>query len=158
VTPARRTFGGQDYLGGLFRQMIAAPGPDVAEACRRSTVEALKASSDGTERELGKVLELARMDLSLIADPQQERAVVASIMVDPARLSFARQHAARVERELQVVVLHHGWRLHSVRFVAAARAVKPPPVGPPKRLELAPRSPTRLPSSSPTTSRPSVIG
>lgn len=126
----------RDLFGGLFdavRETAAAPGTGVADACRRSTAEALKVSSDGTARELGLILERATMALTPLADA--DRIVVASVMVEPARLGFARDHADRVASELHQVVAHHGWDLHSVRFIAAD-APTAAPAGPPKRLDL----------------------
>jgi hypothetical protein len=127
----------RDLFGGLFdpiRETVAAPGVGVANTCRRSTAEALKVSSDGTARELGHILERATMGLTPLAG--EGRGVVASIIVEPARLGFARDHTDEVASELRQVVAHHGWDLRDIRFIAAAEAPVRPPTGPPKRLDV----------------------
>ena len=127
-----------DLLSTFFGAPRAAepttgPCPRVADVCRQSSAGALKVSPNHTDRELGALLERAAMVLT-VAGP--DRSVVASVMVEPGRLAFARQQVDRVEGELAAVVAHHGWRLDGVHFIAAATTVPAAPTAPPKRLEL----------------------
>ncbi len=134
--PERAAISG--LFGGIFGatpEPVEVPRAGVADACRHSTARALKVSPDSADRELGAVLERATMEFNPAEGP--DRAVLASLMVEPVRLAFARQHADRVVAELQGVVEHHGWQLRGVRFIAATTMDPPPPVGPPKRLALA---------------------